>query len=707
MSGIHVEVVPMPDSRSRPEIPTVWLADLTYTAQGAAAESFPYAVGCLAEYVAARCTPTAPIRLFKFPEALIAALEEGSAPAVLGFSNYIWNSRLSLALASAAKRLSPTTTIVFGGPHYSLYPQECERFLRANPVIDFYVEKEGETAFAELLVALNEGADAVHGRLAGVHSIDASGRVHLPPSRERMTDIMEIPSPYLSGALDEFFGPWLVPTLQTNRGCPFSCTFCVEGSSYYSRVRTKHIERVRDELFYMGARMQEQLRRGARNELLITDSNFGMFTQDIEVCRAIGECQDRYGWPRYVNATTGKNRRERVLTAIKHAQGAIELTGSVQTLDVQVLANIKRANIDAQQMIDLALQAQESGTGSYSEVILGLPGDTEDAHRRTVCQLVDAGFGGLRMYQLCMLPGSELASPKTREEFGMQTAWRVLPRCFGDYTVGGEHIVVAETDEICIAQDSISFDAYLQARMFDLLVAVFHNGGVFRPFEQVAILSGAHRSDWLRAVSDAAPGTGLDRVMADYLDDTKRQLWPTAAALLEHIQAPGVLETYVTGERGNNLLYTYRARAYMEVFDDLVAIAATALRAVAPGIDDACPRGSIVNDAAAYCSARMKDVIVAVPVPDKVVELSHDIFALDQDPHPAPLERYELPAPVQVSFSLSQEQLNVLSHFADVFGPTPSGRGRMLTRVIAADLRRSGAPVEAEAAVPAAAAVTQ
>lgn len=42
----------------------------------------------------------------------------------------------------------------------------------------------------------------------------------------RRTDLDEIPSPYLTGALDEFFAvPNLGPMIETVRGCPYSCTF--------------------------------------------------------------------------------------------------------------------------------------------------------------------------------------------------------------------------------------------------------------------------------------------------------------------------------------------------------------------------------------------------------------------------------------------------------------------------------------------------
>ena len=58
---------------------------------------------------------------------------------------------------------------------------------------------------------------------------------HSSKKIERVMDLSQIPSPYLSHRLDEFLDGKLLPITQTNRGCPFTCTFCTEGQSYWTR----------------------------------------------------------------------------------------------------------------------------------------------------------------------------------------------------------------------------------------------------------------------------------------------------------------------------------------------------------------------------------------------------------------------------------------------------------------------------------------
>ena len=71
----------------------------------------------------------------------------------------------------------------------------------------------------------------------------------------RIKDLDEIQSPYTSGLLDEFFDGRLSPMIQTNRGCPFSCTFCTDGSDLVKQVNKFSIKRVEDELEYISKKV--------------------------------------------------------------------------------------------------------------------------------------------------------------------------------------------------------------------------------------------------------------------------------------------------------------------------------------------------------------------------------------------------------------------------------------------------------------------
>ena len=435
----------------------IWLIDPTYTQQQISSEAMPAAIGGIATFTEYHLKLNKPIRLFKSPETFTKALND-KIPDIIGFSNYMWNSELSLALARRIKEISPRTIIVMGGPNYPVTKYEQEIFLRKHPEIDFYIIGEGELAFANLVAALiNENLDKnkIRTELPSVHFITANNQTCIASTVERIKDLTEIPSPYIMGKLDEFFDGKFQPVIQTTRGCPFGCTFCVEGTNYYNKIYRNSLEKTISELEYIGKKMIDIKKKGGRNDLWLVDSNFGMYTQDLDTCKAIANCQEKYGWPEYIQCDTGKNNKTRVLDAAKLVNGAIRLSGSVQTLDQEVLKNIKRSNISGDDLMQLAVQASEIDADSRSEIILGLPGESLKSHFATIETVINAGFNKVDNYQLMMLPGTEVNTLETRSKFGIQTKYRILPRCFGYYEILNKIVTSAEIEEICVATNTL------------------------------------------------------------------------------------------------------------------------------------------------------------------------------------------------------------------------------------------------------------
>ena len=70
-----------------------------------------------------------------------------------------------------------------------------------------------------------------------IHPDKQKGLIKGPrPARIKFLD--EIPSPYLNGMLDDFFDGRLSPFIETNRGCPFKCSFCHTGNDYFHKIRS-------------------------------------------------------------------------------------------------------------------------------------------------------------------------------------------------------------------------------------------------------------------------------------------------------------------------------------------------------------------------------------------------------------------------------------------------------------------------------------
>jgi len=671
---------------------SVWLCDLTYTQQSIMAETMPMAIGCVATYTESNIQFNSPIRLFKYPEKLGEAFDLGPLPDVIGFSNYMWNTELSSSFAKLVKRHSPDTVVVFGGPHYPIESSDQEKFLKDRPEIDFYIVKEGEVAFcnliSELTVTDSNIEDVKNKNILSVHAISSTGIANLTPIEKRLVQLDEIPSPYTSGRLDEFFDGQLVPLLQTNRGCPFSCTFCVEGVDYYSKVRRYSTERVKADVAYIGQHMDQIKKFRKRNDLFIADSNFGMYSSDKDACYALKDTKTKYGWPEYIAVATGKNKKERVLEATEIVEGAIRLSGSVQSLDKEVLANINRQNISSDQLIDLGLSAKTLGVNSYSELIMGLPGDSKKTHLSTIKTVMDAGFNYIVPYQLMLLPGSELETKSTREKFQLYTKYRVLAKCFGKYQSLGEEIVVAEIEEVCVGSNTLSYDDYMYCRKFHLFLVIFYNDGVFHTLSKLLAQIGISHFTWIESMMELVLPPTLSQLFDDFLRDTEEELWENKQDLAEFTRDPGVIQRYIDGELGNNLLFGHRTKAVTQCVDDLKIVAKQALDQL---LDEAGRTDTkvirFIEDALTYHAMRLSNIFENRSVVPEC-ELEYNLVKYEKDETPTGFEEYRFNEPKSFKFVMDSNQENLINRYLDTFGSSTTGMARIISRTFVKNLYR-------------------
>jgi len=368
----------------------IYLADLTYTTLSLATDAFPLNIGFIAAYANKKFGKEIELRLFKYIEDLEQAINE-RPPDILGVSNYPWNFNLGLEFFKMTHAVSPKTVCVMGGPNIPLDDESRTEFVKRNQLIDFYAYLEGEEAFAELITrAFDVGADRekmksdpIDGFIHCIGEIDVmKGNMLL-----RRRNLDEIPSPYLTGLMDKFFDGILSPMMETNRGCPFSCTFCHEGNALISKVNFFSIERVKAELDYIVDAVHKA--PSLVSNLMFADPNFAMYERDYEIVEHIEKIQQQHNWPRSIFASTGKNKKERIAKSLRKLNGSLSMWMSVQSMDPTVLTEIKRDNINTAQIMALSGVYQELGLPTLSELILGLPGDSYERHVNSLAKVAD------------------------------------------------------------------------------------------------------------------------------------------------------------------------------------------------------------------------------------------------------------------------------------------------------------------------------
>jgi radical SAM superfamily enzyme YgiQ (UPF0313 family) len=162
------------------------------------------------------------------PAALILKQLIATAPAVVGFSCYIWNIDYTLDLCAELKQTLPGVTIVLGGPEVSF---RAEDILQNNKQIDYVLAGEGEKSLPAFLRAafacdnpnlLSEQTQEVIPGLCGRRKDGTiyQSKPNIPTGA--------VVSPLTAGYAEAVQGR--IAYFETSRGCPYSCAFCLSGS---------------------------------------------------------------------------------------------------------------------------------------------------------------------------------------------------------------------------------------------------------------------------------------------------------------------------------------------------------------------------------------------------------------------------------------------------------------------------------------------
>lgn len=568
----------------------IYLGDLRYNTGGVLAnDCMPLGVAYM-KAVMDRDNTDVESRLFVYPDKLIQALRN-NPPDVLMLSNYVWNEALSRAFFRLAKQANPKVLTVMGGPNIPIEPDRQIAYVDQFPEIDVYITGEADFAASQLVSVFQDcGLDhKVFGARGMQSSIyrNPEGQLVRSATKPRHREVNEIPSPWLTGIQDEFFDGRLAPMIETNRGCPFTCTFCAQGTSWYSKVHNFDLDRMKDEIHHIAK--QIQLKSPKMGTLRIADSNYGMFERDIEISGYIGQMQRDYGWPTFIDATTGKNRPERIIKSVEQVSGALVLYQAVQSLDENVLRKIKRDTIKLDAYKALEVHMRGRGLKSISDLILGLPGESLVTHLHGLTTLLDSNIDQMHNFQAMMLKGSEMEKAESREVFKFDTRFRVLPRNFGVF----EGKRVFDVEEIIVATDTLPFDDYITCRKYHLISSVFWNDGWFANLVAFCRANGISNAEWWKAMLPALEDGGAEvRAFLDqFVGETKGELFATREECIDFYSRDENFERLGRGDIGDNLMYRYRAIASFFVWEEVCNAAMSASRALldAKGVSAGIP----------------------------------------------------------------------------------------------------------------------
>jgi radical SAM superfamily enzyme YgiQ (UPF0313 family) len=560
----------------------IYLADLAHThSLPDSVLTVPLNIGYIKAYAVEQLGPEVDIRLFKHPEKLLAAVHD-APPDVVGLSNYGWNEQINLHLGRYLRGKYPDLLMVAGGPNIDHDPEPITAFIQRHVYLDFIIEGGGEEAFCELLQWWENG-----GRDTGQDTSELPQNLHFleegtlrsTPQRKLEKIITNIPSPYLNGYLDEFLEMGMTPMFETNRGCPFHCTFCVWGVASLDLVRRMDEDTAMREIEYVGE-------KSAATHWIFCDANFGILKRDVDIARAIKKVSEEKGRPLNCQLWTAKNVTERNLEIGEILGNIISPVMAVQSLADEVLEHIKRSNISTDTYVQFQQAFHRMGSRTYSDLIVPLPRETLESHLQALRMLIDFGVDVIQSHNVRLLSGAELNLPGTRKEYQFKTRYLLIHGDAGIYpSPDGTALKCFEFEESVRSTTTMSEEDLFFLRKLHFLVDFCWNTEVYKPLLCSLQAYGVNPVDML---VELIVGPGYETALGEETANKLRTFWEhfdrfsheewfdSEADILAYFSDEGAFERLINQEFDKlNILYAFvLLREYKDTFDDaLVSLA--------------------------------------------------------------------------------------------------------------------------------------
>jgi radical SAM superfamily enzyme YgiQ (UPF0313 family) len=195
------------------------------------------------------------------------------------------------SLARQLKAAAPGIPIIVGGPFASL---NADRILKDCPQIDCVGVGEGEELLPDYLEHMDEA-----GSVAGLVWRDGD-KIVINPSRPPLKDLDKFPYPDRTSLPIDYIEslPLDVPavlsldkfcTVQTSRGCPYSCIYCDIPPLSEGKWRSRSANHVLGEL--------EELNAAGYRSIYLTDDHFLINRERISsICAGIVERRFQFRW---------------------------------------------------------------------------------------------------------------------------------------------------------------------------------------------------------------------------------------------------------------------------------------------------------------------------------------------------------------------------------------------------------------------------
>ena len=381
-------------------------------------------------------------------------------------SCYVWNWEITKYLAKEVKRINPECLIIFGGPQV---PDRTDNFFENHDFVDVIVHGEGEYTLESILDEYLKDGDFT--KVNGIETKKIKN-----PLQTRITELDLLPSPYLTNIVWELVetidGIKYIAAWETNRGCPYPCTFCDWGSLTNTKMTSWSDDRLFKEIEWF-----------ADNKITYIDccdANFGIYQdRDLRIATKLKEVALKKGYPERFRAAWAKFASEKIIPIAKTLQegGVLKAVSlALQSLDETTLEIVKRANIKFEKYSELTETFRQNELPTYTELIMGMPGETLESWKKGLEILAsDSKVGSIYIYNCGVFPNAPMNEPSYRQYHKIKTIRSPIYLAHSSIHERG----MAEYEDITIGSASFTVSELKKIYLFSWLMQTFHSLGIF------------------------------------------------------------------------------------------------------------------------------------------------------------------------------------------------------------------------------------
>ena len=382
-------------------------------------------------------------------------------PRIVGLGVYIWNSDLMVEVAHQLKQVAADVVVIAGGPEVGF---DTERH-PIYPEVDHVITGEAENLLLGLVRDILDQTPVPERIVSG------------PPP-----DLARLKLPYHLYTEQDI--RHRVVYVETSRGCPFRCAFCL--SALDAKVRRYPEDALLgalDELYRRGARRFKFIDRALHLGITPRLLDFFHEKRDPDLFLHFEMVPDRIPTPLLHR-----------LFAFPH--GAVQVEAGIQTLNEAVAARIGRKHNLELALSNLRMLKEKSGVHIHADLVVGLPGESFESIRAGFDRLFALGLHEIQVGILKRLHGA----PITRFDEGWGMVYNRKP----------------PYDILC--NERIDFQTMQRFKRFAKVFDLVANRGHFKRTVPFLIGEGSpfdrfwHLSDWLRQTAGRTHAIALNRL---------------------------------------------------------------------------------------------------------------------------------------------------------------------------------------------------